>query len=133
MKPLLIGPDEVAALHKLRDIALAHPVDMPGLSARLKDPAQKAIHMARMGAQTVLIPYGFLVTYSVEDGHPCGRARHMSMSVEDAGRVPNLHAVQGVASILGFEGTVEETCTCWLEDLQGHGKAVNVVQPMDAP
>lgn len=125
--PLLIGPDERAALAALVKRAELNPVDMRTLSQRLEDPAQKAAHMDAMTAQTVAIPAAYLVTFSIEHGHPGGPARHMSISVDREGRVPSPVGVWMVAQELGFVGALEK-CAVWSEDLQGHGKAVNVVQ-----
>lgn len=128
--PLIVGTLEREALALLRGVAAANPVDMRGLPERLKLPEHKQRHMAQMTAQSVAIPRDFLVTFSVETGHPCGAARHLSMSVGKVGRLPNEPAVWLIAELLGFVGGLSE-CLCWVEDLQGHGKAVNVVQPID--
>lgn len=69
------------------------------------------------------------VTFSIETGHPIGTARHMSMSSPAAGRVPIPEAVWMAAAELGFTGSIEQ-CMTWPEQLQGHGVAINVVQPM---
>ena len=129
--PLLLGPDECAALQELRELAAATPVDMPPLLQRLKTGEGKAAHMRQMNAQSIEIPVGYLVTFSIETGHPAGVCRHMSMSSPVEGRVPIPEAVWMVAEELGFSGSLE-ACAVWLEDLQGHGKAVNVVQPLTA-
>lgn len=128
--PLIIGDEQRAALAKLRELAAANPIDMPKLMERIKLPKPKAQHMAQMTAQTVGIPMDYMVTFSIEHGHPAGTCRHMSMSVGKKGRVPNQHAVWMVAEELGFVGGIE-ACMCWLEDLKGHGQAVNVVQPIN--
>lgn len=126
---LMIGPAEIAMLTELRERASARPVDMQVMTEAIKHRAGKAAHMIQMTAQTVHIPTNFMVTYSIETGHPIGTCAHMSMSVGKEGRVPNQHAVWMVAEALGFVGGLE-SCTCWLEELQVHGQAVNVVQPL---
>jgi hypothetical protein len=128
--PLFLGTLEREALALLRGKAAEKPVSMIGIEQRLKDPAEKARHMAHMTAQTIDIPAAYQVTFSIETGHPAGMARHMSMSVQRNGRVPNQHAVWMVAELLGFVGSLDE-CMCWIEDLKDHGRAVNVVQPVD--
>jgi hypothetical protein len=126
--PLLIGPEQVAALHRIRDLAAQRPVDMRGLGERLKLPKLKAKHMRQMSAQTVDLPLAFRVTFSIETGHPGGPARHMSMSVAREDRVPHPEGLWMVAEALGFTGSLEACQAVWVEDLQGHGKAINVVQ-----
>lgn len=130
--PLIIDDAIRAQLHTLRKLAEANPVDMPPLLARLTTPEGKAAHKAQMTQQSVEIPLAYLVTFSIERDHPCGTCRHMSMSVAREGRVPNEFALWMVAAELGFWGSLKE-CTLWSEHLLGHGVAINVVQPQDAP
>jgi hypothetical protein len=127
----MIGPETRAALHRLRDTAAERPVDVVALQATIKTASGKQRHRERTTAQTVVIPgpWVFMVTYSVETGHPSGTCRHMSMSIDREGRAPNHHAVWLVAEELGFAGTLDD-CVWWTEELQGHGVAINVVQPM---
>ena len=126
--PLTFGPEERESLHRLRDLAAQHPVDMAALMKRLDNPREKRKHMKQMSDQTIFIPLAYAVTFSIEYNHPGEKtARHMSMSVNREGRVPNEHAVWMVAEELGFVGAFKD-CVIWLEDLEGHGNAVNLVQ-----
>lgn len=129
MNPLFIGPLEKQKLSKLRDLANAHPVDIAVVIEAMKHRAGKAAHKIQMTAQTVELPASYLVTFSIETGHPAGTARHMSMSTNHAGRVPNAASVWMVAELLGFVSGLE-SCTLYLEELEGHGNAVNVIQPL---
>ena len=128
--PLLIGPAELAALAALRERAAARPVDMPRLTEDIKTTAGKARHKAQMTAQSVSIPLDFLVTFSIETDHPIGTCRHMSMSTGKTGRVPSPEAAWLVAGTLGFVGSLDDCCGVWVEELAGHGKAINLVQPL---
>ena len=125
--PLMIGPCESASLHALRKRANRHPVDASTLAARLATPDGKAKHRRQMTAQSVRIPLAYLVTFSIETGHPKGTFRHMSISVQREGRVPSPEGVWIVAQALGFTGTLDD-CIAYLEKLEGHGDAVNVLQ-----
>lgn len=127
--PLILGPAELAELAALRDLAARHPVDMKVLMEALKHRAGKAAHKHQMTSQSVPLPTDYLVTFSIETGHPVGACRHMSMSVGKKGRLPNPHAMWMVAEQLGFIGGLE-ACMHWLETLEGHGEAVNLVQPL---
>jgi hypothetical protein len=127
MNALLIGPEEKDALTALRVLASQHPVDIRVLAEAVKHPAGKAAHKQQMTAQSIPLPMDYLVTFSIETRHPGGTVRHMSMSVGAQDRVPNQHAVWMVAECLGFAGTLD-ACTAWVEDLEGHGAAVNLVQ-----
>lgn len=111
------------------ELAEANPIDMPALMERIKDPLKKEHHMAQMTRQTVKIPLAFMVTFSVEDGHPVGRCRHMSMSVQKKDRLPHPIGLWMIAKEFGFWGETIESCDgVWKEDLQGHGTAINIVQ-----
>jgi hypothetical protein len=129
LAPLVLTQPALKSLHDLAAQAAALPVDIQALVAKIATPDGKRAHKAQMSEQTVVIPgiWPFLVTYSEETGHPIGRARHMSLSIDRPGRVPSLHAVWLIAEILGFRDSLE-TCHLWIEDLEGHGKAVNVAQ-----
>ena len=132
--PLIIGEAQIRALAKLRQVASDNPLNMPAVVERLKTPQGKEAHMRQMDDQSVQIPIGFLVTFSIEVGHPIGTCRHMSMSSPRAGRLPTQEAVWMVAEHLGFVTGVE-ACRIWLEDLQRDAagrkaQAVNLVQPL---
>lgn len=74
---LLIGPAESAALMALRELAAARPVDMLRLMDVIKTPQGKGAHKDRMTEQSVFIPLDFMVTFSIETGHPVGTCRHI--------------------------------------------------------
>lgn len=130
--PLIIGPEQVALLAKLRELARARPVDMPDLLRRLQTPRGKRLHRAQMTAQSVWIPTAFLVTFSIETKHPSGTCRHMSMSSDVRDRLPTPEALWMVADQLGFVGGLN-LCTVWIEKLdrsEPATDAINVVQPL---
>jgi hypothetical protein len=132
---VLIGDRQLAELQALRARAVAHPVDMRDLLKRLATQKGKAAHMRQMTKQTVELPVGMLVTFSLEVGHPCGTARHLSVSVSGSdvsGKLPHPLLVWEVATELGFWGSLEQ-CALWPEQLQGHGQAINLVQPVESP
>lgn len=128
MRTLLI---DHAALKVLREKAEANPVHMPTMMKQIKSAEGKRRHMAQMTEQTLEIPVGCMVTFSIEHGHPGGTARHMSISVSGEGHLPNPVAIWVFATELGFTGSLTD-CYVYKEDLEGHvGTAVNVVQIME--
>jgi hypothetical protein len=132
--PLIIGPHEKAALAELRQLAVQHPIDMRALMSRIHTPDGKRAHMDQMNSQTIDIPTVYLVTFSIEHGHPIGACRHMSMSSTRNGKVPVPQAIWMVAEELGFVGGLE-LCEVYKEDLQrgpGRAIAINVIQPIAA-
>jgi len=131
--PLIIGPDEDKALADLVALANDNVVHVPALIEDLKTSTGQHAHREQMERETIVIPgpWPFHVTFSLETGHSCGMCRHMSMSIDRPGRMPNEHALWLVAQSLGFIGRLEY-CAVYVEDLRGGGHAVNVVQPMCA-
>jgi hypothetical protein len=132
--PLIVGEAQRQALHKLRALAAANPLDMPTVMERLKTRAGTAAHMRQMTKQTIDIPLAFSVTFSIEVGHPVGTCRHMSMSSDRTGRLPTPEAVWMIAEELGFVDSLA-ACHFWFEDVQGGAsskrkQAVSLVQPL---
>lgn len=135
--PLIIGAAQRVILRDLRERAARDPVDVRGLAERLAEPSTKRAHMDRMNALSVDLPAAYLVTLSVEIGHPIGAARHMSMSSTRPGKTPTPEAVWMVCQELGFAGERFDGCEVWVEDLQrgpdpdrDRAQAINVVQPV---
>lgn len=132
--PLLLGEVQREQLRDLRERAALDPTDMRGLGDRLKDKRLKREHVDRMNNLSIELPLAYLVTFTVEVGHPGGVARHLSMSSKRRGKTPIPEAVWMVCQELGFVGDRFEGCTVWVEDLQrgpdprDRAKAVNVVQ-----
>jgi hypothetical protein len=132
--PLVIDDEVRSQIKACVELAEANPVDMPRMMVEIINPVKKEHHSAQMTRQSVKIPFAYLVTFSIEHGHPCGPCRHMSMSVQREGRVPNPIAVWMIAKEFGFWGDRVECCDgMWMEDLVGHGKAINLVQRIKEP
>jgi hypothetical protein len=127
--PLILTDTVRRDLEYLRSMAVGDPIDVTTLANRLRSRAAKERHLYQMTRQSVVIPgqFCFLVTYSIEVGHPAGVCRHMSMSIEREGRVPSPEAVWMIAECLGFVGGIT-SCISWRELLQGHGLAISLVQ-----
>lgn len=134
MAALLLGVAEKHALKDLRARAEAFPVDMLEVKELLKTPDGAQQHFQHMKAYTVEIPHGFVVTFTIEDRHPMGRVRHLSVSVRQVGRVASVPAIQMLAEELGFWGRIpEEAYHVWPEEIGNGSKAINLVQQMQRP
>jgi hypothetical protein len=75
------------------------------------------------------IPRGFKVAYSLEHQPNAGLCQHMSVSIPDSNNVPHPLAMEMIAE--KFEFPPLEECHLWFEDIDGGGKAVNVLAPME--
>lgn len=126
--PLIIGATQLRQLAELRERSAKAPIDMPALMKVIETPEGRRKHMQQMDSQTVSIPTAFLVSFSIEIGHPCGTCRHMSMSSIRKGRSPTPEALWMIADALGFVGGLH-LCQLWLEKI-ARGEAINVVQPL---
>jgi hypothetical protein len=131
--PLVIDEEVKSQIKACIELAEANPVDMPALMKRIQTVEGKAHHMAQMTRQTVKIPFAYLVTFSIEHGHPCGPCRHMSMSVQREGRLPNETGLWMIAQEFGFWGTLRDCEAIYPEKLEGHGQAINIIQKIAKP
>lgn len=131
-RALLIGPEERAKLNALAMLARSRPVNVITLKERLKNGQEKVRHMTQMTEQSIELPVGYSVTYSVETGHPIGLCHHMSISVDDPEKMPNPHAIWMVAQELGFWGQIQDVDGLWREQLT-QGMAINLVQRVAPP
>lgn len=127
--PLIIGQAQKAAIARLREKAAAQPVNVQDALKMQKTPTGRVAHLARMRDLSIPIPTDFLVTFSVETGHPVGTCRHLSVSVGRHGRVPHPAAVLMICEEFGFNGGLE-SCQIWREDIGKGDSAVNVIQPL---
>lgn len=128
MTPLLIDDTVKARLAQLKEMAETNPVSLHTLQTLTRNPKDvlKMMHMTQMTMQTM----NFSLTYSVEE-QPLGLYRHMSMSVNKEGRLPNTFALWLVAKELGFWGTLDDCDSIYKEKIWGNvGESINVIQRM---
>ena len=128
---LIIGDAQKIELARLRARATSEPIDVRGVMKLTETREGLVEHLARMETYTIPLPTSFIVTFTVETGHPAGTCRHMSMSSMRPNRMPTPEAVWIIAEVLGFVGGLDR-CAVWEEDI-GRGKAINIVQPIRHP
>lgn len=68
----------------------------------------------------------FRVVFSIEEQVP-GDVRHLSVSVNEKGKLPSIFVVEEIMNLLGFENALEN-CAISLEDLPDGEKAVNILE-----
>jgi hypothetical protein len=135
--PLIMGAEHITALHDLRERAAAAPVHLPDRMERSKTPEGLREHAAAMSRLTITIPIGFLVTYSIETGHPGGgSARHLTMSTAREMPPPTVAQMKAVARELGFVGDIscanvwsERACPVHCD--QGRDVTINLIQTVE--
>jgi hypothetical protein len=107
MRPLLIGPEQVAELARVRAHAEAHRIGHVEVIASIAEGRPIAWEP---GFRCVL-PFGFRVAFSIEE-HPGGWHRHLSVSVAAApGRLPGMHAMIEIGRPLGMRMDIFDPST----------------------
>lgn len=129
MRALVIGERERSRIAALRARAVEHPLDMAAVLADCRTSDGVAKHRERVSKQSVVLPVGYWVTFSVDVGHPGGSARHISISVgKPTKRLPSPEAVDMILEEFGFVGGLSACAAVYLEDTDDGGQAVNALQ-----
>ena len=124
--PLVINP---AVQERVREIlALAEVRPIP-LEVHQLLAAGEPIPQGIYDDFTMRVPMGFTVIFTHET-QPVGLLKHLSMSVDLAGRVPHPEAVRMLLEEFGFTTRLED-CIVWQEDCGGNHTAINVIEPVD--
>ena len=127
MRPLVIGPDELAALARVKAHAEANFFDL----ATVKHAFENHIQLAKPAEFRCLIPQGFVVAFTIEQ-HPAGWCRHFSASLADAppGKLPNSRALAMIGRELGMRMDIfDPSTTTYLEGEPAF--AVSIIEPID--
>lgn len=119
MRVLVIGVDEQREADRVRSHAEAHPLLMLAPDS-LPQP------IGDDPAFCMFIPMGYRVVFSVEH-QPSGKFRHLSVSVDQPGRAPNVPAMEMIMPLFGFKGPLSD-CAAWPEDLGEGFAAINVME-----
>jgi hypothetical protein len=126
---------------KAAAIAIGDHVDRLSLSEKAKIGADKLAATMPNRSQGMVIPRGYHVAFSFEQ-QPAGLMRHLSVSVERVGKVPNRHAVASILKEFGFSDKLVEFLNTslpvepyaggpmrmWLEEFAPGHEAVNVLE-----
>ena len=138
MRALIIGDEERAAIEAAVKHAAAHPISLETVK-RLATTIPQGGDLAladrpkefhRPESEHVELPGGYRASISFEQ-QPIGLCRHLSVSVDTPGRVPNLLAVGMIAEAFGFVKGMERKI--WVEEFDPGHHAVNVVEPVLPP
>jgi hypothetical protein len=129
MPALIIGDEQRAMIGSLRARMAANPIDPAEAMAQAK--ADPAAYRRRMGAFTIELPVGYVVTYSVErqpEAPPPGLCAHISISVTRARLMPSIEAVDMILAEFGMAAVQSGKSKIWVETIDERTKAVNVIQ-----
>lgn len=87
---------------------------------------KQATSAGDMTAYTTYLHRGYKVVYSLEM-QPMGKCRHLSVSVDKAGKLPSIDAVELIMKEFGFRGSIED-CNVSMEEFAPNHQAVNVIE-----
>jgi hypothetical protein len=73
---------------------------------------------------TLYIPCGYRIVFTIEE-QPAGRIRHLSVSVDKEGKLPNVNAVLLIMGEIGFKKPLDE-CKVSIETITDNYQAINV-------
>jgi hypothetical protein len=138
MRALLITPEVRAQIAAAVERARAKPLPLdfvmeagiPGNKVEVT-LADRKPGFERPSSEHVLIPHGYRAAISFEQ-QPAGLVRHLSVSIDQPGMMPNLQAVQALMEEFGFSAPLEQ-CKIWLEEFDPGHHAVNVAYLADVP
>lgn len=124
MIPFMLDPKGVAELHRIRDYAHSHPVEITEQKI-----AEGSVPVVGDNDEFFCLlppekhwPFPkFKVVYSIEE-QPKVTLRHLSVSILDSKRMPDPLVVEMIMKELGFIHPIKE-CQVWIEE---NYNAVNV-------
>lgn len=123
LHPLPISEAELLAVKHLQDL----PDD-----GEVKLTERPPGWQRGVASERVLIPFGFEAAISFEvQPEPLGLCAHLSVSVEQPGRVPHPIAMEMLAKAFGMQYTENWPRRTWLEEFAPGHHAVNVVEPVE--
>jgi hypothetical protein len=124
MRPLIVAKSEQEAADTLIKYAVEHPFSLKDLIEIRGNPATAAGNNPH---RSVVLPFGYRCVFTIEE-QPIGWVRHLSVSVLEPRRMPNVPAVEAIMKLFHFRGRLED-CVVDLEQIDGDGsEAVNVME-----
>jgi hypothetical protein len=133
VRGLIIGEAQQRQIAALRAFAAENPMDAAKLPLYVKGKDATEIR-DWMKQFSIELPVGFVVTYSHEIqpyAPPPGLCHHLSVTVAVRDKMPNPIHVQAILQLFGM-AALENADALWIEEVDPHTKAVNVLQLMDA-
>lgn len=139
MTPIIINDQVRQGIFKVVQHAWDNivPIYKMAEDGKLKEGMPNPI--ANDNGHGILIPQAFNVIFSIEDQGPkikdgrggLGRCRHLSMSINKKGRIPNPVALDMVMEEFGFDNPLYH-CAIWVEHFgENTLVAINVLEPVD--
>lgn len=137
MRPLLITSEIEAAVRAMCARARAHPVPLEWLQQHGTHDFQRNVKRPPgyepPPTEKIDIPFGYHCCYNTQQqpGLLCG---HLSISVDAAGKIPSVPAVDAIAALFGT--SLAEANWVWMEEFAPNRTAVNllhIIPTIEAP
>jgi hypothetical protein len=123
MRLLMLGPEEISALESLVEYAKANVQSTDDLLDRMNNPVLSPGLDPKFQRA---IPDGYKVVLTHEQ-IPAGTIRHLSISVNAKGALPNPAAVESIMNLTGFKGRLTD-CQVRIEKLEPGYEAIEVAE-----
>lgn len=107
--PLIIGPAEREAMQKVKEYAIAHPLDITEVQQL---EAGNGTYVSDRPGHNCVVPVNFWICFSVEaalagsDGMVC----HLSISIANHDKFPSPEACQEIVNCFGGPENIRESC-----------------------
>lgn len=124
MRPLIITPEAVAAIERVKVYADAHRFSLYDICHLMGHPERAPGHTPEF---VVEIPVGFRCVFTIEQ-QPPGWMRHISISVMAKERAPNLVAVETLLPYFGYKKKLKE---CTVYPMHENVTSINVLELLE--
>ena len=126
MRILKIDAADRDEIRKATDYAKSHKFDLTEIKRIMEGKAQAA------GFDAGFVTYlhnGYRVVYSLEE-QPVGWCHHISISIEERGKLPHPEAIRMILGEFGMDSDFEDSpkmLELWIED----ARAINILQKVE--
>lgn len=128
MRALLISREITDAAAAVVRYAEAHPIRAQQLFHLMSHPEEAPGHTPE---HVVQVPFGFRCVFTVDE-QPGGWMRHLSVSVDAPGRMPNRVAVDALMMLFGFKWNLDKCGKAGLVfPMHEQLDSVNVLEPYE--
>lgn len=123
MRPLIFDNEVLYKINLLKSYAEEHKISVDDLLDTINKQMKP---VGDYKGYTITIPTGYRIVYSIEE-QTIGDVKHLSVSVDEDGVLPNPTAVEMIMKEFGFKESLDN-CKVFLEQISKNRKAVNILE-----
>jgi hypothetical protein len=123
MRALIIDNEVKARIQEVINYAKSRPHNLEIIKKRMS--GDYPVPGDEFSRHTCYIECGFKCVYTIEE-HPCGWCHHLSISVDEDGKVPAIEAIKFLMKEFGIEQDIKK-CLVFSEDISETRTAVNII------